>query len=145
MKAAKIHYLTPGTYKKDIAIANGFIKANESFIGLSIASSAISQQGGDVVLIANAPEGHVVHYLMGPFGKKQFGPEHHLSLIPEHVKRLIVLDEYPDLAGRGWYMESEKTFFVDRWEDVLKLLEKDFPFAAKVGIYPNSEIQYCTA
>ena len=144
VKAAKSHYLTPRVNDKNIAIANAFIKANEAFIGVGIASSAVSQQGGDVVMIANAPEGLVPHYLLGPFGEKQFGPEHQFSRVPEHVKRLIILNEYPDLAGRGWYAESEKVVFVHKWQDVLNLLEKDYPSTAKVGIYPNSEIQYFT-
>jgi len=145
VKAAKIHYLTPKIQDKDIVIANAFIKANEAFIGVNIANSAVNRQGGDVVMIAKAPEGQVIHYLLGPFGEKQFGPEHQYSRVPEHVKRLIIFNEYPDLAGRGWYAESEKVVFVSKWKDVLTLLEKDYPSAAKVGIYPNSEIQYFTS
>ncbi|MDD5190221.1 MAG: lactate racemase domain-containing protein [Dehalococcoidales bacterium] len=145
VKAAKAHYLTPKVQDKDIVIANAFIKANEAFIGVSIANSAVNRQGGDVVLIANAPEGQVVHYLLGPFGEKQFGPEHQFSRVPEHVRRLIVYNAYPDLAGQGWYAASEKVVFVYKWEEALILLEKDYPSTAKVGVYPNSEIQYFTS
>jgi len=143
---AKTHYLTPKTQDKDIAIANAFIKANEAFIGVSIANSAINrQQGGDVVVIANAPEGQVIHYLLGPFGAKEFGPEHQFSRVPEHVKRLIIYSEYPDLAGRGWYAASDKVVFVSKWGEVLEILERDYPGTAKVGVYPSSEIQYFTS
>jgi len=41
--------------------------------------------------------------------------------------------------------ETEKVVFVNKWTDVLTLLEKDYPSAAKVGVYPNSEIQYFTS
>jgi nickel-dependent lactate racemase len=143
---AKAHYLTPKVQDKDIAIANAFIKANEAFIGVNIANSAINrQQGGDVVLIANAPEGQVVHYLLGPFGAKKFGPEHQYSRVPEYVKRLIIYSEYPDLAGRNWYAVSDKVVFASKWGEVLEILERDYPGAAKVGVYPSSEIQYFTS
>jgi nickel-dependent lactate racemase len=145
VKAAKNHYLTPKIIDNDIVIANAFSKANEGFVGTNVANASVGKQGGDVVMIVNAPEGQVVHYLLGPFGKKEFGPEHQYSRVPERVKRMIIYNEYPDLAGRGWYAESEKVVFVYKWEEVLKLLESDYPSAAKVGVYPNSEIQYFTS
>lgn len=142
VKAAKSHYVTPRVHDMDIAIANAFIKENEGFIGVSLANSAIGQNGGDVVLIANAPEGQVIHYLLGPFGAKSFGPEHQPSRVPGQVRKTIIYTDYPDLAGRGWFAESEKVLFVNKWDDVLKLLEKDYPASARVAVYPNSEIQY---
>ena len=142
VKTSKAHYLTPRVQDKDIAIANSFIKGNEAFIGLSIAYSAIGKKGGDVVLIANEPSGQVVHYLLGPFGENSFGPLHQRSGIPPNIKRVIIFTEYPDLAGRGWYAKSDKIVFLNRWNDVLKVLEDDYPASASVAVFPNSEIQY---
>jgi len=142
VQASKAHYLTPHVQDKDIAIANSFIKGNEAFIGLSIAYLAINKNGGDVVLIANEPSGQVVHYLLGPFGENSFGPLHQRSGIPPHVKKVIVFTEYPDLAGRGWFANSDKIVFLHKWNDVLKVLETDYPGKASIAVFPNSEIQY---
>lgn len=139
---AKKHYFTPRVMDKDISIANSFIKGNEAFIGLGIAYSALGPKGGDVVLIANEPAGQVVHYLLGPFGENSFGPERQRSMVPGIAGRVIIFTEYPDLAGRGWYAKSDKVFFMDRWEDVVKVLKSDYPGSASVAVFPNSEIQY---
>ncbi len=143
VEAATTHYLTPRVQDKDIVIANAFTKANEAFIGVNIANTAVNREhGGDVVVVANAPEGQVLHYLLGPFGEGEYGPERQSPRVPDHVKRMIVYSEYPDLAGRGWYAASEKVVYVDKWGKVIELLQQDFPGTAKVGVYPNAEIQY---
>lgn len=142
IKVAKEHYRTTRSRDNDIVISNAFIKANEAFIGLNIANSATSRQGGIQVLIANAPEGMVTHYLMGPFGANSFGPLHNPSRIPGFVKQLIIFSEYPDLASIGWYENREKIILARKWTDVLDILEKEYPESAKVAVFPNSEIQY---
>jgi len=144
VKLAKTHYLSPAMSDKDIIISNTFIKGNEAFMGPRIANIVMNKKGGDVVCIANAPDGMIPHYLLGPFGDNKFGPEHQFASVPETVKRTIIYTEYPDLAGRGWFADSDKVVYVHKWDEVLKMLEADYPGAAKVGVYPNSEIQYCT-
>jgi hypothetical protein len=32
--------------------------------------------------------------------------------------------------------------FVDKWDDVLKILEADYPSAADVAVFPYAEMQY---
>ena len=139
---AKIHYLTPTLKEKDIAICNVFIKANESYMGSVIAYPALNQKGGDIVVLANAPEGMVVHYLLGPWGNACLGPEGQQTHLPKKVKRLIIYSEYPDLAGRGWFPDSDKVMYARQWSEVLQLLEADYPSSAKVAVFPNAEIQY---
>jgi len=51
------------------------------------------------------------------------------------VKRLIVYSEYPDIAGRSTFPKSEKVIFMDKWDDVLKVLEADYPSAANVAVF----------
>jgi lactate racemase len=142
IKVAKDHYRTAKTRDNDIVISNAFIKANEAFIGLNIANAATSRQGGVQVLIANAREGMVVHYLLGPFGAKSYGPLYNPSRVPNFVKQIIIYTEYPDLASIGWYGNQDKITFAYKWADVLKMLEKDYPASAKVAVFPSSEIQY---
>jgi nickel-dependent lactate racemase len=139
---AKTHYLTPALKDKDIAICNVFIKANESYMGSAIAYPVLSQEGGDIVVLANAPEGTVVHYLLGPWGKDCLGPEGQQFHLPKKVKRIIIYSEYPDLAGRGWLPDSERVLYFKEWREVLKSLESDYPSSARVAVFPNAEIQY---
>jgi len=143
VQEAKTHYLTPRVEGKDIVIANTVAKANEGWLGLPIAYQAINPEGGDVVLIANMPEGQVTHYLLGPFGKTSWGPQRFGPRLPRRVNHLIVYTEYPDLASRAWFGEdSDKIPFLHKWDDVLQLLEKTHGKDAKVVIYPNAELQY---
>ena len=139
---AKMHYLTPAAADKDIVIANTFAKANEAISGLLIAMPSVRKQGGDVVLIANAPEGQITHYLMGPFGNT-IGGQLRLQMKPTpNVNRIIVFSEYPELSSRNYLEDSERVLLVNSWDDVLKLLRESHGSGAQVAVYPNSDIQY---
>lgn len=142
VQEAKTHYLTPKVEGKDIVIANTFAKVNETLIGLGIAYPAVNTEGGDVVLIANCPEGQVTHYLLGPFGKTTWAKQHQRSEAPQHINNLIVYNEYPH-PGSSWFDEDDKILYLDRWDDVLQVLQKSHGADTKVAVYPNAEIQYC--
>jgi len=144
VQEAKTHYLTPKVKGKDIVIANTFAKVNETSIGLGITYPAVNTGGGDVVLIGNAPEGQVTHYLLGPFGKTTWAKQRQFfrPAVPQHVNHLIVYNEYPH-PGSSWFDEDDKILYLDRWDDVLKLLQKSHEGDTKVAVYPNAEIQYC--
>jgi nickel-dependent lactate racemase len=140
---AKKNYSTPVLEGKDIVIANTYTKVTEAWVGLFIAYPAVKPEGGDIVLIANTPEGQVTHYLMGPFGKTSFGPIPYKAEIPASVNKLIIYTEYPDLAGRYYFGESEKIIYLNRWEDVIRTLEETHGDNTNVAVYPAAEIQYC--
>lgn len=141
---AKSHYRTRRTEDENIVIANTFAKANEGvMIGLDTAASALNGRGGDIVVIANAPDGQVTHYLMGPFGQTSAGALRLLVRIPQHVNHAIVYSEYPDLAGQGYVEKSDKALFMNEWSQVVQALREFHGDKAKVAVYPNAEIQYC--
>jgi nickel-dependent lactate racemase len=142
LEEARKHYLTPIAVDKDIVIANTFAKANEAVSGLSIAIPAVSENGGDVVLIANAPDGQATHYLMGPFGNGIGGKLSLQLKLPPHVNRLIIYNEYPELAGRRYLEDTDKVIMTVDWAEVLKLLQEKHGPGTKVAVYPNSDIQY---
>jgi lactate racemase len=142
---AKKHYLTPVAREKDIVIANTFAKASEAITGLLIAFPSVSRDGGDIVLIANAPEGQATHYLMGPWGNSLGGELQLQMKLPRNVNRLIIFTEYPDLSSRNYLEDSEKVVMVNSWDRVLELLVKSHRHAAKVVVYPDSDIQYGAA
>jgi nickel-dependent lactate racemase len=143
LDAAQKHYLTLAAKDSDIVIANTFAKANEAVTGLLIAFPAVRKEGGDVVLIANAPEGQMTHYLMGSFGNEIGGKLQLRMKIPENVNRLIIYSEYPELASRNYLEDDGRVVMAHDWDDVLKLVEKSHGSGTKVSVYPNADMQYC--
>ncbi len=141
LTAARAHYLTPAARDKDIVIANTFAKANEAISGLLVAFPSV-KAGGDCVLIANAPEGQMTHYLMGPFGNELGGKLQLKLKPPAHVGRLIVFSQYPELSSRNYLEASEKVVLMHEWADVLNLLKSRHGPQAQVAIYPAADIQY---
>jgi len=142
IQEAKTNNLTPRVEGKDIVIANTFAKVNEAWIGLPIAYSAVKPKG-DVVLIANSPEGQVTHYLIGPFGRTSWGPQVRKPPVPKHINRLIVYTEYPDLASRAYFGELRNVLYLCKWDDVLQALQEFHGKGSTVAVYPAAEIQYC--
>ena len=143
LKAAREHYLTQRAKEKDIVIANSYAKANEATSGLLAAYPSVKQEGGSVVLIANAPEGQVTHYLMGSFGNEIGGALQLRMSIPPNVNRLIIFSEYPEVSMRKNVQATDKVELIDDWNEVLRILQESHGDTADVGIYPNADIQYC--
>ena len=143
LEEARKHYLTPAAKDVDIVIANTFAKANEAISGLLVAFPSVSRRGGDVVLIANAPEGQMTHYLMGPFGNSIGGKLRLQMKPPDNVNRLIIYSESPELASRHYLEESDRVIMTSDWAEVLARLEKGRGPGTRVAVYPNADIQYC--
>jgi len=141
--AARAHYLTSEAKGKRIVVANTFAKANEAVIvGLNSAFEAISPEGGDVVLIANAPDGPIAHYLLGSFGRTIGGNLRLRVKIPRHIDRLIVYNEYPEAVMRDYFSEPDRVLFMSSWDDVLQALQERHGADATVAVFPNADIQY---
>lgn len=127
----------------DVVVSNTFGKVIEGFLGLPTAYESVREDGGDVVLIANSPEGQVIHYLSGPFGEFFTGPEwKDAALIPGNVERLIVFSEYPDVASRRWYSRSPKVHFCETWAAVSGLLRERHGPRTRAVVYPSADIHY---
>jgi hypothetical protein len=140
---AKSHYFTRGARGESIVIANTFAKANEAIaVGLGTAFRATNPHGGDVILIANAPDGQVTHYLMGTFGRPTAGKLGFRVKVPQHVNRVCIFSEYPDVTGRDYIEESDKVFFTNTWDDVLEMFKNSGGTNTKVAVYPSADIQY---
>ena len=54
----------------------------------------------------------------------------------------MVYTEYPDLASRSWFPESDKVLFLHKWDDVLQVLQESHGSNTEVALFPNAEIQY---
>jgi len=144
LEQAKKHYITPLAGDSDIVIANSFTKATEAISGLFIAFASVTKRGGDIVLIANAPEGQVTHYLMGSFGRGVVGQLFLQIKPPPQVNRVIIYGEYPELSFRDYLEDADKVVLMHDWDDVLKMLKERHGPGAKVAVYPNADIQYFT-
>lgn len=142
LEEARRQYLTPAAKNADVVIANAFAKASEAVSGLLVAFPSVTASGGDVVLIANAPDGQMTHYLMGPWGNGIGGKLQLRMTAPPNVERLIVFSEYPDLASRYYLEDTGNVFLMDRWEDVIAMLRDRRGPGTKVAVYPNADIQY---
>jgi len=141
VREAKAHYRTVPVKDKDIVISNNYAKASESMIGLVGAIPLLSPQGGDIVVIANAPEGQVPHYLAGSFGKTSFAVQHEACKIPEHVNRVIIFNEYPH-PGSSWFEEHDKIIYRSQWSEVMAILKRTHGPGSRLAVIADCTNQY---
>ncbi len=136
-------YVTEKVADMDIVVSNAYAKANEAFIAIMPGAEPLRKEGGDLVIIANCPEGQVVHYLVGAFGKTVAGrmPLQRLGL-PLRVNRIFVLSAYIDRASTYWFGPDESVIWLKTWEDVLESLTVSHPGRAKVAVIPDGTVQY---
>jgi len=140
-REAKEHYRTPVRRDKDIVICNNYAKANEATVGYTLARPVVSKKGGDVVLITNAPEGQVTHYLAGPFGRETFAELHAKVKVPDYINQMIVFSEYPH-PGSSWFQEHEKIVYLSDWSDVMERLKSSHGPGTRVAVIPDGTNQY---
>ncbi len=142
IKEARSHYVMPKARDKDIVIANSYTKSTESVTALATAAS-LREKGGDFVLIFNAPQGQVVHYLAGPWGKTIKGKMDLFPLpIPHNINHLIMFTEYPDIASYGYLEKSDKIMPMSNLDEVIGKLQAFHKDGASVAVYPNADIPY---
>jgi nickel-dependent lactate racemase len=145
VQEAKTHYLTPKAKDKDIVIANTYAKADEWGVALQVASS-VRSRGGDFVLIANAPDGLVVHYLSLPWGTTIGGRIWKMRggrrEIPSNLNRLMVYSQYPVVADMRYFEDSPKLGLMTSWRDVLEGLQEGHPDGAAVAVYPSADMAH---
>ena len=143
VKLAREVYATQPIEGQDIAVLNTYSKGSEAFLALPLSSRLLQGGAGDLVLIANAPEGQVTHYLAGSFGKKTGGrlwlPR---ASLPPNVKRLIVFTTYIDKAGGDWLAIPESIVWAKTWPEVLELLTETHGDSARVAVVPDATMQY---
>ena len=84
----------------DLAVCNSYAKANESAISLYFSSLLLLKpKEGTAVLISDAPEGQVPHYVMRAWGS-DYGGRHYnprpKGFVRRLLRKLIVMAPYPD-------------------------------------------------
>ena len=141
VEEAKTHYRTPKVTGMDVVIANTYAKVNEAKIGMDAAIPAVNASGGDIVLITNAPEGQITHYLGGPCGKTTWAKKPSRQELPKNIGSVIVYSEFPH-PGSSWFDEDTRILYMNKWEDVIKLLEKSHGPGTKVAVFPDATNQF---
>ena len=96
-----------------MVVTNTFAKVNEGEGGAGTGFASVKGTGGDVVLITNAPDGHVSHYLLGTWGSITNNDFRLVIQLPPHVERLIIFNEYKDLTALGYFAPSDKVVMLD--------------------------------
>ncbi len=143
---AKEHYGIPHATGYDITVCNAYGKANEAAIALLFAIRSFKSGGvGTGVLIADAPEGQVPHYVMRSWGSG-YGGRHYeprpKGFVNIFMKRLVVLAPHPDRTLLDLICHVDDAVIVKTWPEVLALLEEDYPGAAKVAVIQDGTMQY---
>lgn len=139
---AKTHYATdPRPTDKGLVIANAFAKANEMPIAFAIGMMALRNFTGTVVVIADAPEGQVVHYLLGRFGSDYGGPQYPIAAIPPSVDLVIMAPHYDKTFG-DWFANPDSITWTRDWPETLTLLQDQFNHDPQVAVIPNATMQY---
>jgi len=143
VKVAEVHYATEPSpvNKNDLVIANAFVKANEMAIGLLLGTLGLKNFTGTVVIIADSPEGQVIHYLLGRWGRNYGGRQYPVAAIPPSV-RLIVMAPHFDKTFGDWFANPEAITWTEDWGQTLDILKKDFGPGAEVAVIPNATMQY---
>jgi len=143
---AKDHYGIPFSTGYDIVVCNSYAKASESAIALLLALQTLKPGAqGTAVLISDAPEGQVPHYVMRAWGS-DYGGRHYshrsLGFVQLLMKKLIVLNPHPDRTGLDLICHPDDATTVKTWPEVLAILGKDYPNEAKVAVIQDGTMQY---
>jgi len=142
VKEASTHYLATQAHNKDIVIGNAFIKAGEaSGVARGLADS-LTDSGGDIVVIANSPEGTVSHYLMGRWGRTIGGKLSMRRPIDSKINHYVFYSEYPTRNSVIDVEPQDKALLMSRWDDVVQTLNRFHGKSASVVVYPSADIQY---
>ena len=142
VRVAKEHYRTaPRPEGKDVMIANAFIKPNEMAIAMLVGLMGLSRLDGSVVVLANAPEGQVIHYLLGRFGDVYGGRQYPIAGIPPDLN-FIIQTPHPDRTFGDWYRNPEIIRYTRTWDETLALLRERHGAGTKVGVVPSATMAY---
>ena len=141
VKLAKEVYATEGISGVDIAVTNAFAKSNEAAISIFAAIRSIKLPGGTIVMIINAPEGQITHYLLRSFGKTYGGRQYTQRAIPPAFK-VIVLNPLKDLTCVDLFGDAQSVTWAKDWGEVMDELRASNPDGAKVAVYPDGTMQY---
>ncbi len=142
---AEHHYATQIQKDADIIIANCYSKGSEALLSLpACLPFFLSEPAKDFVMMVNAPEGQVTHYIYGVFGKTTGGRHYQelpaVSLLPG-LNQMIIYSPMGDKTGEQW-LSLKESVTVRSWDDVIDRLKASRGDKAKAAVIPDATIQY---
>ncbi len=140
-EAKQIYAIDAPTKDKDLVIANAFCKPNEMSIALLVGMLALKDRRGTVAVIANAPEGQVIHYLVGRFGQEYGGRQYPIAMVPPHIN-LIIQAPHRDKTFGDWYFNPDDITWTTDWQGTLDILKSKHGPGSRVGIVPSATMAY---
>ena len=142
VKLAAKHYFTPLPDSPDIVVGNCNAKINETIIAKIVTESIVPDSGGTMVLVTNNPWGEVTHYYQRRFGNHITGRGGGNPAVSPRVKKFILLMPYMNKVNLDWLAPPEIVQWAKTWDEVITLLEADYPDYARVAVIPDATIQY---
>jgi nickel-dependent lactate racemase len=142
--AKEVYATEPRPRDKHLVIANAFVKPNEMGICTLLGALALKDLTGTLVIIANAPEGQVVHYLLGRFGRDYGGRQYPIATFPASMD-VIIMTPHPDKTFADWFSNPERVTFTKDWESTLRLLRKRHGPGTRAAVIPTGTMQYYDA
>ncbi|MBR9981567.1 MAG: DUF2088 domain-containing protein [Desulfatitalea sp.] len=139
--AQEVYQTDPRPRNRELVIANAFAKANEMPIAMGVGRLALDNFSGTLVVIANAPEGQVIHYLLGRFGRDHGGRQYPVTAVPPSIE-MIIQAPYLDKTFGDWFANPETITWTRSWEETLALLERRFGAGTRAAVIPNATMQY---
>ena len=143
----KDHCGIPYATGYDITVCNAYGKATESAISGRFASITLKPGSvGTAVLISDAPEGLVPHYVFRSWGS-DYGGRHYEPKVRgtsglRNVRKLLIFSPYPDRTSFDWVCHIDDATLVKAWSEVLAILGQDYPGEAKVAVVQDGTMQY---
>jgi nickel-dependent lactate racemase len=142
VEVAKDHYaIEPRPRDKEVMIANAFCKPNEMPIAALVGILGLRELRGSVVIIANSPEGQVIHYLLGRFGQDYGGRQYPIAGIPPSVD-LVIQARHLDRTFGDWFADPEVITWTKDWSETRSLLERGHGPGTCVGVVPSATMAY---
>jgi len=102
---------------------------------------ALEKLSGTVVIIANAPEGQVVHYMLGRFGTGYGGRQYPIAPVIPSI-HLIVQAAHLDRTFGDWFSNPEDITFTRSWKQTRALLEDKHGAGTRAGVLPSASMAY---
>jgi nickel-dependent lactate racemase len=143
VRLARDVYATEAVPSPDIVVLNAYAKANEAVLAIPLLAPLLGDRPPDLVLVANAPDGQVPHYLVRSFGKKVGGRLWTAPSGPlQRIDRFIVLTQHIDIAGADWLATPESITWARTWAEVMERLTEAHGEKASVAVVPDATMQY---
>jgi hypothetical protein len=122
-------------------ITNAFAKPNEMAIAAVLGAFGLENFTGTVVIVANAPEGQVIHYLLGRFGQSYGGRQYPVGTIPPSVE-LVIQAPHMDKTFADWFSNPEVVTWTRDWKGTMDVLRRKFGPGTRAAVVPNATMQY---